>query len=257
MRNLLFFDIDGTLAIGKEVPESAARALKEVRSQGDKVFICTGRPLGYVSRYFSEYADGFVCSNGRFAILDGEVIFDEPITHEAVLEIAQGIADLDGEVVFFDQQHGYYYGKKENMLKAEKAWGEGFLIHGLPDETIAIYNFDIFFHDVDHLERIREAFKGRYIFNSHLPHPSADTTIVGVDKATTIKAIEKALNYPHDHIFAFGDGENDITMIKEAGVGIAMGNAIDEVKAVADYITKPILEDGVYHALKAYHLIES
>ena len=55
---------------------------------------------------------------------------------------------------------------------------------------------------------------------------------------------------------AFGDGENDIQMLKFAGVGIAMGNADDEVKAAADYVTDSVDENGIEKALRHFHLID-
>ena len=57
-------------------------------------------------------------------------------------------------------------------------------------------------------------------------------------------------------IMAFGDGENDIQMLKFAGVGIAMGNADDEVKAAADYVTDSVDENGIEKALRHFHLID-
>ena len=54
---------------------------------------------------------------------------------------------------------------------------------------------------------------------------------------------------------AIGDGGNDVSMLGYAGIGIAMGNATDEVKAHADYVTTSVDEDGIYNALKHFNLI--
>ena len=53
---------------------------------------------------------------------------------------------------------------------------------------------------------------------------------------------------------AFGDGANDITMLQYAGIGVAMGNANDNVKAAADYVTAPIDQDGLAKAFVHFHL---
>jgi P-type E1-E2 ATPase len=58
------------------------------------------------------------------------------------------------------------------------------------------------------------------------------------------------------HTIAFGDGGNDSSMIRTAGIGIAMGNALDSLKQEADYVTTSVDEDGILKALQHYHLIE-
>ena len=89
MNNLVFFDIDGTLAIKTDVPESAQEALKVLRAAGNKVFICTGRNPAYVKKFFSEYADGFICSNGRMAFMGDEVLYDHPLSREQIIDIEE------------------------------------------------------------------------------------------------------------------------------------------------------------------------
>ena len=56
---------------------------------------------------------------------------------------------------------------------------------------------------------------------------------------------------------AFGDGGNDISMLRHAGIGVAMGNANDNVKAVADYVTTSVDEDGIAHALEQFKIIRN
>ncbi|MDD6422535.1 MAG: HAD-IIB family hydrolase, partial [Intestinibaculum porci] len=63
---LVFFDIDGTLAHGLEVPASTQSAIKQLRKNGHKVLICTGRAISYVKKYFAQYADGYIAFNGRY-----------------------------------------------------------------------------------------------------------------------------------------------------------------------------------------------
>ncbi len=73
----------------------------------------------------------------------------------------------------------------------------------------------------------------------------------GNSKGHAITKISKELNIPLTDFIAFGDGENDISMLKAAGCGVAMGNALETVKIVADDITKTNDEDGIYHYLKS------
>lgn len=85
---------------------------------------------------------------------------------------------------------------------------------------------------------------------------SADTFLEifpkGVTKGTALKAICQSLDVKLENVIAFGDHELDVLMIEAAGVGIAMGNAIDELKAKADFVTKSNNEAGVAYGLEHY-----
>ena len=73
---------------------------------------------------------------------------------------------------------------------------------------------------------------------------------------TFIRRFMRQHGIAQSEIMAFGDGENDIQMLKFASVGIAMGNADDEVKAAADYVTDSVDENGIEKALRHFHLID-
>ena len=84
--NIVFFDIDGTLAKGTEIPSSAVNALHQLRLNGSIIFICTGRPYHYAYRHFYRYANGFVTNNGRYAHMGCcEVMVDEPLQNMPIL----------------------------------------------------------------------------------------------------------------------------------------------------------------------------
>jgi Cof subfamily protein (haloacid dehalogenase superfamily) len=77
-----------------------------------------------------------------------------------------------------------------------------------------------------------------------------------VDKGKSLQKLGEHLGISRDEIMAFGDGENDIEMLKFAGIGVAMGNADDRVKESADYVTDSVDDDGIIHALKALNILE-
>ncbi|MBR2760343.1 MAG: HAD hydrolase family protein [Solobacterium sp.] len=79
MKQAVFFDIDGTLAIRRFIPPSAETAVRSLRENGTLVFICTGRNASYVRHHFHAYADGFICANGRYAFYNGRILYDHPI----------------------------------------------------------------------------------------------------------------------------------------------------------------------------------
>ena len=87
-------------------------------------------------------------------------------------------------------------------------------------------------------------------------HPAfTDITSADADKGKGLQAMAEYLGLDISETMAFGDGGNDISIIREAGVGVAMGNAGDNLKAVADYITTSVDEDGVKNALEKYGVI--
>lgn len=252
--NLVFFDIDGTLAIGRNVPESAQKALGQLRRNGDMVFICTGRCLPYVKKNFHQYADGYICSNGRYAVTDqGEILYDQPLSAQQVEDLVKSLDQVGCGYVFNGQEHGWYGGMEGGFEVMEKVWDPGYLQNGFPEEYTA-YCFDVYFPGMD-LHRIQEKLSGTCLLNPHGPHPTADVTILGVDKGSAVRAVAAKLGIPIGNTYAFGDGINDLCMLEASGHGIAMGNAMDELKEKADYITTDIMDDGVMNGLKHYGLI--
>ena len=80
----------------------------------------------------------------------------------------------------------------------------------------------------------------------------ADITAKNVNKGNGLLAIAAHQGIKAEETMALGDGGNDMSIIKQAGIGVAMGNANEALKAVADYVTEPVDENGVYHALKRW-----
>lgn len=253
--NIVFFDIDGTLATGKAVPQSARKAIRILRDNRDLVFICTGRNANYVRNNFSEYADGFICNNGRLAYYNDELIFDAPIDDKTVNDIVHKLDELKAGYVFHTRNHGYYRGPDDLSDILSITGDEGYLIQGFDDNDQIFYNFDVCFYDFDHYELIKNRLEGLCIFNPHGLHHSADVTVIGTDKGDALRAVADRLKVKIENTYAFGDGMNDINMLKASGHGIAMGNGQKLCKEVAEYVTSDINDDGVYNGLKHYKLI--
>ena len=89
-------------------------------------------------------------------------------------------------------------------------------------------------------------------------HPAfVDVTAKGNTKQNGIDQIIRHFGIKLEETMAFGDGGNDISMLRHAGIGVAMGNANDNVKAVADYVTTSVDEDGIAHALEQFKIIRN
>ena len=251
---LVFFDIDGTLARGKVVPESAQEGLRQLRANGNLVFICTGRNPVYAQKNFGQYADGFICCNGRLAVRDDEILFAGPLSQEQIRDLTRRIEEVDGGCCFLGLEEGSYVGNPAGYEVMASVQDSGFVKQGLKD-GMTVYSLDIYMGSADRLDIMRRALDGVALVNPHGPHPSADITVLGVDKGTAIEHVAEKLGVAIEDTYAFGDGVNDVCMLKAAGHGVAMGNAVPETKAAAEYITTSIDQDGVYNGLKHYGLI--
>ena len=241
---LFFFDIDGTLAEGFDVPESAQNALKQLKNKDNLVFICTGRPVYYVKEHFGQYADGYICFNGRYALLKDDVLYDFPLTKDQVVEIIEKLDSLKAGYTFFNNEGSYNGGYLDGRYQE------------FDTSLSPLYNFNVWFDGWDHFDQIETVLKDIAVLNKHGRAPHADATILGSDKGDAINHVLEKLNIDRKDSYAFGDGNNDISMMKAAGHGIAMGNSVEEVKQCAEFITKDIHNDGIYYALKEYGFIK-
>lgn len=252
---LVFFDIDGTLASGTEVPLSAQKAVQMLRHNGSQVWICTGRTYVYARQHFHDYADGYIVSNGREGYASTGKIFERPIALSQLQIIKTRLEQIQAGYALFDDAHGHYYGPEEGYAAMASVWDPGFVVHGGDLQDTKIYNLEIWYRSQAHYEQIAAQLKEIAVLNLHGSHPSADATIIGWDKGDALKEAASYLHVPQEDTYAFGDGMNDICMLKAAGHGIAMGNGQQEVKSAASYVTASISDDGVLRGLQHYHLI--
>lgn len=262
MKQIAFFDIDGTLRgfDGKRhrIPESTKVALKEFRENGNLAFICSGRPLRFILQEFGEdMFDGYICANGTYIVYKNKCIFNKTIDKDTIYEITKILDEVEIKCCFVEQNKGYSYKMGEEQIKKYNSQFKGgnYITEEWSTEDIQVNAFDVFYKDVIQLKRLKEHLGDSLIFNTHGPHMSADVSFKNWDKSDGIKYISKYLNIPIENTFAFGDGYNDVTMLKTAGIGIAMGNSVDELKAIASYVTNSIFDDGIYNAMVKYNLI--
>ncbi len=256
MKQAVFFDIDGTLAVRRDIPQSAVESIRILRSRDIGVFICTGRNASYVRQHFSAYADGVICANGRYAYFKDQVLYDHPIETSVLESICRIVTSRNCGIIFFGNTHAYYQGEPKgyDQFVKEHAGGSIDWLEELPVPD-PIYTLDVFFHSEAQLHLLEQDLQNICLLNPHLPHPTADITIHGHDKGTALRAVSRRLGIPEDQTYAFGDGMNDLCMFQAAGHGIAMGNAVPELKEAAEYVTSEIMQDGVMRGLQHFGLI--
>jgi len=255
----LFFDIDGTLVsfTTHRIPQSTVDALAAAKSRGVKVFISTGRPPSFIINLgqIAHLVDGYITTNGAYSYIGDEVVAKHCIG-EAQANAIIGYCDDHGEAAvvvgtrdvtavnvngvlrdLFVDQLGVTTIKWEMPLADVLAQGilqiSPFLDKQKEDEALA--GLDVT--------------SGRW-------HPAfTDVTASGISKGSALSTMARRLGLATDECMAFGDGGNDISIIRAAGVGVAMGNATDDVKAAADHVTTSVDDDGIANALRQYGVI--
>ena len=253
----IFFDIDGTLVSFKShtVPESARRAIARLREQGVKVFIATGRLMKHVAIVNDIEVDGYITVNGGYCITSaGEVIFESAFpraTVERVIDLSEQYG-FDLNVMTHEDMYVSSMGERVKKIAS--------MINIMP--TVA---------DVRSIAATQPVVQmcpyiSRELEQEIMPllpdcvgsrwiETFMDLNVRGVDKSLGIQQVMNYYGLTMAEAMAFGDGGNDLPMVRDAAVGVAMGNACDELKAVADYITSSVDEDGVSRALEHFGLI--
>ncbi len=235
MIKALFFDIDGTLVSfdSHTIPQSTINALARAKSRGLEIYIATGRPRAIIDNIgqIEQYVDGYITANGAFCFIGEQEISCSPIAPEDVKAVLRA-ADRDNFSC---------------MVVGEN----DFTMYNPTEKAEYIFKDPIV--DADGEQRLLASLgaveSGRW-------HPAfADFTAPGVSKAKGLAEIAAARGFAIEETMAFGDGGNDIPIIKAAGIGVAMGNANTELKAVADHITDTIDNSGIEKALVHFRII--
>lgn len=249
-----FFDIDGTLISFKShsMPESTLAVIHKLREMGVKVFLSTGRN-GDSTRFLMETGlfDGEILLSGQLCLMDGECVFQNPVD-KADIEGAIGCAER-GEMVL-----GFLSGNESFVTGVNEFVVDACAYAGMPQprtEPAALARehsiFQIHCYGLPGTEDKLLAHTNKLMAVRWSPN-FADVFPVGGGKDRGIDAICKKLGIDPGETIAFGDGENDISMIEFAGVGVAMGNASDKVKAHADFVTKSVDDGGIAFAFEHF-----
>lgn len=268
----IFIDIDSTLLSHKiGIPKSALKAIDQARKNGHKVFVSTGRAASAVDEWIPFFPfDGFLYACGGDIHLDDQVFYQNLIPQEEVLRMIEVFEQAkvgyvlegselsywsEGSIRLFLEPKKAEYAKlpqevRRHMIREDKMRD----IEDYRQSPTPINKFSIFAEDrARFLEAVKQLDASYEVVKYST---SGEVLPKGVDKAT---GMAKVLEYyqvdPKDSI-ALGDSMNDYTMLSQAGVGVAMGNAVSALKKVADFVTLPCDEDGIEHAFKHLALID-
>jgi Cof subfamily protein (haloacid dehalogenase superfamily) len=254
---IVFFDIDGTLVNeDKQIPDSTKEGIFQLRQNGVHVAIATGRgPFMFEPIRRELEIDSFVSFNGSYVIFKDEVIHKTPISKEAITILEKKAEQSGHPLVYLDHQKATCNADDHEIIKN--------CTFNLMPEYPSYYPAYYIDHEIyqvllfcqEHQEKTyREEYRGTFDFIRW--HDDAlDILPTGGSKAKGIEAFVKKMGMKPEYVYAFGDALNDIEMLQTAGTGIAMGNGLNEAKKAADFVTKSVDEDGIYHGLKHFGLI--
>ncbi|MBE6985435.1 MAG: Cof-type HAD-IIB family hydrolase [Ruminococcaceae bacterium] len=255
-----FFDIDGTLVSlkTKVYPSSTAIAIAALREKGIKCYVATGRSKFEIAEEHLldgiEF-DGYLTNNGQDAYdADGKLLYGKPLSAgeaAAVLDWVEKNGCACWMVSSTQSRLNFY---NDRVLAAMEA------IHTKPPKlgdlramlSAPIYKIVLFLTREEMAEPMLLAPTSRMTQWFPLGH---DLISQDGGKDNAMLEIIASYGIQPDECIAFGDSENDLLMLKAAGIGVAMGNANEEAKQSADYVTSDCDDDGILNALKHFNLI--
>lgn len=258
----VFFDIDSTLLGTKngrpfQIPPSALKALRLLKKNGHRAAICSGRQEAFIQHYFPGIFKSYVAMNGTHVVFEGKTVFDLAFSCDRVAELMRHFDSYGCSYVFIGKRNGW---PRNIPPKIVERLNE---VYGFPDflkcewkpDDVHANMLDFVFPDEADYEKHAGAFTGKMVLNRHPGGLTADLSFPENDKAHGIARFLEYAAIPKENTVAFGDGYNDITMMSAVGCGVAMGNAVNEVKKAAAYVTADIFDDGIYKGLKHLGLI--
>ncbi|ABQ14279.1 HAD family hydrolase [Dichelobacter nodosus] len=254
----IFFDIDDTLCRLGRLPEYNAQLLQALHQRGIHIAIATGRGLSMLppdieALFTAGLIEVLVSMNGQFNRVGEKVVSCYPLSSEDISDL---IALCQKYRVHYQQVGEKHIAWSADMRHYDAITASLTSCIIDPDyyQKFPVYQLSVFLPESQSVAQIYQSFteKGYYL----LPwRGGADVLPHQASKARGVFDICQALSWLPEETMAFGDGVNDIEMLQAVGIGVAMGDAGDELKAVADYVTGTVEENGILQALQHYKIL--
>lgn len=256
-KSVIFFDIDGTLLDhDKKLPISTKEAIFTLKEMGHVVAIATGR-APFMFEDLREELDihTYIGYNGSYVVLEGEVLYTNPLKISSIEKLTSTALQRNHPVVYMDHEDMKANVPEHSYIKESF---EFFKSKSLPAydphyyKGRELYQAQLFCSEGEEKQYEKEF----HDFDFVRWHPVAmDVVPKGGSKANGINEIAKTLGFSEEHLYAFGDGLNDIEMLSAVKNSVAMGNAEEVVKKVAKYVTKSVGDNGILHGLQLVGLL--
>lgn len=273
----VFIDVDGTLVdYNNDLPESAVQAIREARNNGHKVYAVTGRSKAEMYQEILDIGlDGYVGGNGNYIEANNEALMHLAIPVEDVKKIVDWLHERGLE--YYVEANSGLYGStnfKERGKETMRSYVEGKGV--TTDESFSvddafpalIYDADPVWDDVNKISFILDTYQDYLDATEYFADFQVnswggkgehalfgDVARAGINKRTALEFLAAHHKFNPKHTMAVGDAKVDIPMLEYVEVGVAVASGGEEIKAMADYVTDAVSEDGLYNAFKHYGLI--
>lgn len=270
MIKLLALDMDGTLLDSqKQLTEAQIEAIHQAIERGVKLVLCTGRMLTGVKPYFHQLGldaenEYVIVNNGcsTHQTSDWKLIDWAELSPEQIKYLATFIPESDMQLTLFDEDHYYVLEDKPNEFSradANLVFVEPSILSMEDATNQSRHLFQAMFVGT---KEATDVFEEKYAATLRKDFDAVRSQDVlleilptGTNKASALKKLAEQLQILPEEIMAVGDANNDIEMLEFAGLSIAMGNASDLVKSLADDVTDTNDQDGVSKAIHK-HILE-
>lgn len=255
---VLALDLDGTLTDSKKrISERTKESIDKFIAAGGTVALASGRPtfgvMPVANMLELDKKGGYILSYNGGCFLDcknNKQLFMKELTHEYLPILEKQAKDFGINLMTYNGDKAYALDIDEQYYMIEININHFIRVKAdplTPQITFPIIKC-LMTADGDYLAKVEKEMKkyweGRLNIVRSEPY-FLEVTEVGIDKASTITNMVKKLGKSVDNLICCGDGFNDLSMIRAAGIGVAMANAQEKVRAAADYITKSNDEDGI------------
>lgn len=270
---LFFLDIDGTIAIPGAAPSPLLQqTIRALQAQGDKVFLCTGRPYIFIPKEVAALnCDGGIYSAGGRILAQGQEIFRAHMSDSTKTAVIQRLTQLGASYILECDSACYRGGVDLQRLLEQLDSGNG--THSELRRILTVFSkyLPIAQYTGEPVYKIVFFLPSREAAEQfHLNHP-AETKVVffrgnlpsarfhqgeiseaRINKGDAMQRLCRFYGVTPENCVAYGDSMNDAEVLQSAGEGIAMGNANEEVKRIADRVCGSCAEDGLAIDLRRY-----
>lgn len=277
MKKAIFLDVDGTLVdYENNLPKTAIKAIQMARKNGHLVYISTGRSKAEVYKELWEIGlDGMIGGNGSYVEHHGQVVFHQLISKEQCKNIVDWLHERNLEF-YLESNNGLFASEhfeekappvllEYSKRKAKEIKGDNIVRSLFPT---MVFHDELYRDDLNKISFILSSYQDYLDAKEMFPNMQVGTWggkdatalfgdfgIKEIDKGKAIEVLLQFIHVDQKDTIAFGDANIDIPMLSYCGYGVAMGNGSSEIKAMADYVTSDVTEDGLWNAFQHLGLL--
>lgn len=259
MYKMILSDLDETLLVNHHVPDFNKVAIEKAKEKGVKFVPATGRAYNMIGEILQEIGtyqkenEYSICFNGGLIVenKDDKILHFEGLTFEQAKELFEIGARYDVCVMIFTLECCYIFKadpdevQRKTDQKAPFQVIEDYNMDFLKEARIAKVLFEK--RDMDYLKNIEQELltyiEGK-VCASYSSYRYLEFNAIGIDKGQGLHWLANYLDIAIDEVIAIGDNYNDVAMIKEAGLGVCVSSANDDIKVLSDYVCELDYDEG-------------